>query len=115
MPSKHLLAVAFTEAQKAMTDDRETGAREIACGALSRVIPYGDGCVVNNLCKRHSITCNALTAAITSYGDTRAAGERERCAKVAEARERLICGQEPPDTYMAQATARNIATAIRES
>lgn len=66
-----------------MNDDRdEAGAREIAHAEYGTECrdPHVPG---TRFLPIHGNNCNALTAAIMSYGDARAAGERERCAKVA--------------------------------
>ena len=77
-----------------MNDDRdEAGARAVAHAAL---YPLRDGCGHATDPFPHSPRCLALTAAILSYGDARAAGERERINAVLrkawseEVAERLI-------------------------
>jgi hypothetical protein len=91
-----------------MTDGRETGAREIAHTGWRW---WNFECDT-----KHHCDCNTMTALVMSYGDKRAAGERERCAKVADSHR-----PSPPRgenmSHWARGffrACRSVATAIRE-
>jgi hypothetical protein len=91
--------------------DRETGAREIAHSPM-----WGFTCGTPAARGNHCSQCNTMTALVMSYGDKRAAGERERCAKVADSHR-----PSPPRgenmSHWARGffrACRSVATAIRE-
>jgi hypothetical protein len=71
--------------------DRETGAREIAHSPM-----WGFTCGTPAARGNHCSQCNTMTALVMSYGDKRAAGEREKINAVLrkawseEVAERLI-------------------------
>jgi hypothetical protein len=100
-----------------MTMDRdEAGARAVAHTAIVTFMDH----VIFQQGGKHSPNCNALTAAIMSYGDARAAAMREGCAAMADGffvKVHRTTNDDPATAFEhgAKRAAETIATAIREA